>query len=65
MATFTLKINGKKYEVDADPGTPVLWVIREHLGLTGTKYGCGVALCGSCTIHLDGNPARACILLYA
>ena len=55
-----LSINGKSYEVDADPSTPLLWVIREQAGLTGTKYGCGVAQCGACTVHIDGAPVRAC-----
>ena len=62
MATFTLDVNGTKHEVDVAPGTSLLWVLREHLGLTGTKYGCGIALCGVCTIHLDKKPARACVL---
>ncbi len=62
MATYSLNINGTPHEVDVSPGTSLLWVLREHLGLTGTKYGCGIAQCGSCTIHLDGNPVRACIL---
>lgn len=58
---ITLKINGKKQSVDAAPGTPLLWVLRDHLGLTGTKFGCGVAQCGACTVHVDGSPTRACI----
>jgi|SRR5690606_9051838 len=62
MATFTLDINGKKQQVDVDPSTPILWVLRDHLNLVGTKYGCGIAQCGSCTIHLDGTATRACIL---
>lgn len=62
MASYTLQINGTSREVDIAPGTSLLWVLREHLGLTGTKYGCGIAQCGSCTIHLDGNPVRACVL---
>ena len=57
---FLLDVNGKKYEVDAGPDVPLLWVIREHLGLTGTKYGCGTALCGACTVHIDGEPRRSC-----
>jgi isoquinoline 1-oxidoreductase subunit alpha len=56
----TLLINGKSRTVDADPDTPLLWVIREHLQLTGTKFGCGAAQCGACTVHLDGNPVRSC-----
>ena len=55
-----LTINGKAHNVDADPNTPLLWVIREQVGLTGTKYGCGVAQCGACTVHLDGTPIRSC-----
>jgi len=62
MANYSLNINGTSYEVDVVQGTSLLWVLREHLGLTGTKYGCGIAQCGSCTIHLDGNPVRACVL---
>lgn len=60
MATFTLHVNGKKHEVEVNPGTPLLWVLRDHLGLVGTKYGCGIGQCGSCTIHLDGNAVRSC-----
>jgi len=59
---LTLDINGKKLETDAEPDTPLLWVLRDHLGLTGTKYGCGKALCGACTIHLNGQPTRSCVL---
>ncbi|HTR53019.1 MAG TPA: (2Fe-2S)-binding protein [Kofleriaceae bacterium] len=54
-------INGVERELDVDPEMPLLWVVRDVLGLTGTKYGCGEALCGACTIHLDGNPVRACV----
>jgi len=57
-----LNINGQTREVDADPNTPLLWVIREQVGLTGTKYGCGIAQCGACTVHVDGAPTRACVL---
>ena len=57
----TLNINGKAHEVDAAPDTPLLWVLRDHLGLLGTKYGCGKALCGACTVHLDGAAIRACV----
>jgi isoquinoline 1-oxidoreductase alpha subunit len=57
-----LSINGRNYDVDADPSTPLLWVIREQVGLTGTKYGCGVAQCGACTVHLDGVQVRSCTL---
>ena len=56
----TLLINGKSRTVDADPDTPLLWVIRERLQMTGTKFGCGAALCGACTVHLDGQPIRSC-----
>jgi isoquinoline 1-oxidoreductase alpha subunit len=59
MTSFVL--NGKPVQVDADPETPLLWVIREELGLTGTKYGCGMALCGACTVHLDGEAIRSCV----
>ncbi len=54
-------VNGKKYQVDVDSDTPLLWVLRENLGLTGTKFGCGIAQCGACTIHVDGQPIRSCI----
>jgi isoquinoline 1-oxidoreductase alpha subunit len=57
-----LSINGKNYEVDVDPSTPLLWAIREQAGLTGTKYGCGVAQCGACTVHMDGAPVRSCTI---
>ncbi|MDH3286997.1 MAG: (2Fe-2S)-binding protein [Betaproteobacteria bacterium] len=57
-----LTVNGKTYEVDADPNTPLLWVIREQIGLTGTKYGCGIAQCGACTVHMDGAAVRACAI---
>lgn len=57
-----LMINGTVREVDVEPDTPLLWVIREQVGLTGTKYGCGVAACGACTVHIDGNPIRSCSL---
>ena len=56
----SLEINGKTHNVSADPATPLLWVIRDSLGMTGTKFGCGAALCGSCTVHLDGKPVRSC-----
>jgi isoquinoline 1-oxidoreductase alpha subunit len=55
-----LSINGRRYEVDVDPETPLLWVLRDTIGLVGTKYGCGVALCGACTVHIDGEAARSC-----
>ena len=57
-----LNVNGRVREHDAEPDTPLLWVLREQLGLTGTKYGCGIAQCGACTVHIDGNPARSCVL---
>jgi isoquinoline 1-oxidoreductase alpha subunit len=55
-----LTINGKTHDVDVDPNTPLLWAIREQVGLTGTKYGCGIAQCGACTVHIDGSPMRSC-----
>ncbi len=57
---FTLNVNGQTREVDAEPGTPLLWVIRDELELTGTKFGCGVAACGACTVHYNGTPIRSC-----
>lgn len=57
---FTLNVNGMAHEVDAEPETPLLWVLRDNIGLTGTKFGCGIAQCGVCTVHIDGQPARAC-----
>lgn len=57
----TLNINGEEKTVDAAPGTPLLWVLRDHLKMTGSKYGCGVAQCGACTVHVDGTPTRACV----
>ena len=62
MPNYTLDINNTIYEVQVEKGTSLLWVLREHLGLTGTKYGCGIAQCGTCTIHVDANPVKACIL---
>lgn len=59
---LTLEINGKKVQTDANPDTPLLWVLRDHLAMTGTKYGCGKALCGACTVHLDGAPTRSCVV---
>ena len=56
----SLNVNGKPYEVDVDPDTPLLWAIRDGIGLTGTKYGCGIAMCGACTVHVDGAAARSC-----
>ena len=62
MAKYTLKINQQQYTVEADPQTPLLWVIRDEVGLTGTKFGCGIAQCGACTVHLNGTPVRSCSL---
>ena len=61
MAIFNLKINGEKHQIDVDPSTPTLWVLRDHLKLLGTKFGCGIAQCGACTIHLDGVAIRSCM----
>ena len=60
MATYKLKINGKILQADVAPDTPLLWVLRDNLGLVGTKYGCGIAQCGSCTVHINGNATRSC-----
>ena len=57
-----LNVNGKKYKVDVDPETPLLWAIRDHVGLTGTKYGCGVGQCGACTVLFDGQAIRSCAI---
>lgn len=62
MAIFKLNINGTQKEVDVDPSTPILWVLRDHLDLVGTKYGCGIAQCGACTIHVNGMATRSCQL---
>ncbi|MCU0353587.1 MAG: (2Fe-2S)-binding protein [Cytophagales bacterium] len=62
MATYKLQINGRSYETDVDADTPLLWVLRDHLGLVGTKYGCGMAQCGACTVHLNGEAVRSCVL---
>ncbi|GAA4454511.1 (2Fe-2S)-binding protein [Nibrella saemangeumensis] len=62
MAKYNLKINGKVRPVEVDPATPMLWVLRDHLDLVGTKYGCGMAQCGACTVHLNGNAVRSCQL---
>jgi isoquinoline 1-oxidoreductase alpha subunit len=57
-----LTINGKSHDINVEPDTPLLWVLRDHVGLTGTKYGCGIAECGACTVHIDGQPVRSCTL---
>ncbi|EAZ83097.1 (2Fe-2S)-binding protein [Algoriphagus machipongonensis] len=62
MAEYNLKINGKTLSVDVDPSTPMLWVLRDHLDMVGTKFGCGIAQCGACTIHMDGAAVRSCQL---
>lgn len=62
MANYNLKINGQTKQVDVDAATPMLWVLREHLNMPGTKYGCGVAMCGACTVHLNGSAVRSCQL---
>jgi isoquinoline 1-oxidoreductase subunit alpha len=59
---ITLSVNGASHTVDVDPDTPLLWVLRDHLGLTGTKFGCGTALCGACTVHVDGEAVRSCVM---
>jgi isoquinoline 1-oxidoreductase subunit alpha len=62
MANYTLKINGRDYPADAAADTPLLWILRDHIGLVGTKFGCGIAACGACTVHLNGEPVRSCSL---
>ncbi len=62
MASYNLNINGKALQVEADPDTPMLWVLRDNLNMVGTKYGCGIAQCGACTVHMDGNAIRSCSL---
>ena len=62
MAVYSINVNGRSQEVDVDPDTPVLWVLRDHLNLVGTKYGCGIAQCGACTVHLNGTAIRSCSL---
>ena len=62
MAVVRFRVNGKDRQLDADPTTPLLWVLRDHLGLTGTKYGCGIAQCGACTVHFNGSPVRSCMI---
>lgn len=65
MATFNLKINNKSHTVEADEDTPLLWILRDHIELVGTKYGCGIGQCGSCTVHVDGVATRSCLLLIS
>lgn len=65
MARFTLRVNGKRQQVDVSPDTPLLWVLRDHLDLTGAKYGCGIGQCGSCTVHINNEPMRSCALPVA
>jgi len=60
MSTLTLTVNGQRHRLEVDPATPLLWVLRDHLGYTGTKYGCGIAQCGACTVHIDGRATRCC-----
>ncbi|MFT6149140.1 MAG: aerobic-type carbon monoxide dehydrogenase small subunit (CoxS/CutS family) [Saprospiraceae bacterium] len=62
MTTYTVNVNGKNHEVKTDADTPILWVLRDNLNLVGTKYGCGMAQCGACTIHIDGSAIRSCVL---
>ena len=62
MAIYKLTVNGQRKEVNVDPSTPLLWVLREELKMTGTKYGCGISACGSCTVHVDGVATRSCVL---
>jgi isoquinoline 1-oxidoreductase subunit alpha len=62
MAQYSLKVNGKTFKVEADPQMPLLWVLRDNLGLTGSKYGCGIGQCGACTVHINGEPMRSCSL---
>ncbi|RPG37981.1 MAG: (2Fe-2S)-binding protein [Muricauda sp. TMED12] len=65
MSTFSLKINGSEHQVSVDGSTPLLWVLRDHLGLVGTKFGCGIGQCGACTVHLEGRAVRSCLLPVA
>ncbi|MEL6917299.1 MAG: (2Fe-2S)-binding protein [Bacteroidota bacterium] len=65
MPTYQLKVNGESHTVEASEDTPVLWVLRDHMDLVGTKFGCGIAQCGACTVHLDGNAVRSCSLTMA
>src|ERR1700747_570016 len=65
LAMARLNVNGKAHDIDVDPSTPLLWAIRENVGLTGTKYGCGIAQCGACTVHIDGVATRSCGVLVS
>jgi isoquinoline 1-oxidoreductase alpha subunit len=65
MAEYMLHVNGKDFKIDVDGQTPLLWVLRDHLGLMGTKYGCGIGQCGACTVHLNGSAIRSCLLPFA
>lgn len=65
MATFSIQVNGRAHEVQADPDTPLLWVLRDHLQYVGTKYGCGIGQCGACTVHINGNATRSCSITVA
>lgn len=62
MASYSIRVNERAHRVDAEPGTPLLWVLRDHLGLLGTKYGCGIGTCGACLVHLDGEAVQSCLL---
>ena len=62
MATYQISVNGQTKKIDVDPGTPLLWVLREELKMTGTKYGCGISACGACTVHVDGIATRSCVV---
>lgn len=62
MTAISLKVNGEKHQLEVDGSTPLLWVLRDHLGMTGTKYGCGIAQCGACTVHINGSATRCCTL---
>ena len=62
MATYQLNVNGQRKQVNVDPSTPLLWILREELKLTGTKYGCGISACGACTVHVDGIATRSCVV---
>ena len=62
MPAYQLNVNGQRLTATADPTTPLLWILRDHLGMTGTKYGCGISACGACTVHIDGEAARSCVI---